>query len=308
LGGHSADDIWSSGTGDPRPLQVYEKRNEDIVSSRRTLILVGAIVVGALAALLILRYVSAVEDKANSDTQLTPVVVVTGPVQQGELANSVIEQKRVDIGQRRRIDLPANAITRLDDIKGQVATIDMSPGEVITTSKFSGSTANTSSKSNVIEKGLVAVTMSVDPTKGVAGLVQPGDFVNVMVPLMGTSLTGEVSATQIGSTTLFQKVKVLAIGQNLGTPVAADPANPDAAKPVASDQVTLLVAPEAAGTIAWAGASSGGVYLVLVRPDYQPRPIAPWVAPTDGQLPGAKGLTPYDGLPVGSEAAQAAGR
>lgn len=280
------------------------------MSSRRTLILVGAIVVGALAALLILRYVSAVEDKANSDTQLTPVVVITGPVQQGELANSVIEQKRVDIGQRRRIDLPANAITRLDDIKGQVATIDMSAGEVITTSKFSGSTANTSSKSNVIEKGLVAVTMSVDPTKGVAGLVQPGDFVNVMIPLMAPpTIPGELSSVQIGSTTLFQKVKVLAIGQNLGAPVAADPANPDAAPPVASDQVTLLVAPEAAGTIAWAGASSGGVYLVLVRPDYQPRPIAPWIAPTDtGLFPGTKGLTPYDGLPVGSEAAQAAGR
>ena len=275
------------------------------MSSRRTLILVGAIVVGALAALLILKYVSGIENKANSDTQLTSVLVVVAPIKQGESADSMIEQKRIDIGQRRRIDLPDNAVTRVDDIKGQVAAIDLSAGEVVTSSKFSGSTANSASRSNVLDKGLVGITMSIDPTKGVAGLVQPGDFVNVLIP------TSDIGGKVNGSAVLFQKVKVLAIGQDVGAPVAVDPnASTDTTKAkTISDQVTVAVSPESAQVFAEAGFAGTLPYLVLLRPDYQPRPMLPWSAPVSpGDLPGARGLTPYGGTAAGSEAAQATGR
>ena len=89
------------------------------MSSRKTLILVGAIVVGAIAAMLILRYVGSIEDRANSDNQLVKVVVVAADIQKGERADSLIEEQRIVIGERRRADLPANHVTRVEDIKGQ---------------------------------------------------------------------------------------------------------------------------------------------------------------------------------------------
>lgn len=280
------------------------------MSSRRTLILVGAVVVGALAALLILRYVSSVEDTAATNSQLVPVVIVASDVKQGEQSDGLIEAKKVDIGQRRRIDLPANAVTRLDDIRGQVAAIDLPAGQIVTTSMFAGSTGNASSKSNVVDKGMVALTMSVDQAKAVAGLIEPGDYVNVMAGLKAVAADGTTSGDFVGSTTLFQKVKVLAIGKNLGAPVAADPNNPAAATATteASNLVTVEVPAESAGLFAWIGATGTAPYLVLVRPDYQPHPLPAWVAPKDGNFPGTQGKTPYDGAPLGSETAQVAGQ
>src|ERR1700753_658523 len=81
-------------------------RNEVTVSSRRTLILVGAIVVGAIAALLILRYVGSVQDKASSDNHLVPVVVATGDIAKGTAANDALAQGLIEIRNRRQADLP----------------------------------------------------------------------------------------------------------------------------------------------------------------------------------------------------------
>ena len=45
------------------------------MSSRRTLILVGAIVIGVIAALLIYNYVQGIDDRANNNAKLVDVYV-----------------------------------------------------------------------------------------------------------------------------------------------------------------------------------------------------------------------------------------
>lgn len=258
------------------------------MGSRRTLILVGAIAVGAIAAFLIIRYVGGVEDRANSQGELVSVVVVKADIARGEKADDAIAGGKLEMGSRRRADLPANAVTRPEDVVGMVAAIEMAPGEVVTVSKFVSENNLSSSKSNVLEPGQVAITISVDQTRSVAGLVQPGDFVNLM--FKADDADGS-SRTQH----LFQKVKVLAIGQSLGSPVAATaaPGVPSTTAPVASDLVTLEVPPEASALIA--SASDKSIRLTLVRPDYQPRPLPDGVIGPGQTTPGSAGLTPYDG-------------
>ncbi len=281
------------------------------MSSRRTLILVGAIAVGAIAALLILRYVSGIEDKANRDNQLVPVVIVQGGVAQGEKADSAIAEGRLVIGERRSIDVPANAVTRLDDVKGQVATIDLSEDEIVTTAKFAGSVGNSSSSSNSLSEGMTAVTLSFDSVKGVAGLVSPGDYVNILAALqpLDSAVQEEPRMSEAPmSQYVAQKVKVLAIGQNLGTPVAEGEGE---AATVSSDMVTFEVPPEVAPTLV--AFSTKELYLSLVRPDYQPRPVPPVgylspVVPMQESTPGSDGRTPYDGLPAGAAASAGVGR
>ncbi len=282
------------------------------MSSRRTLILVGAIVVGAIAALLILQYVNGIEDKANTDNQLVPVVVATGDIKAGEPADGLIEELRIAEGSRRRVDLPSNAVGRVEDIKGQTAAIDLAAGEIITTSKFSGSGASSSSKSNVLEPGNVAITISVDQQRSVANLIQPGDFVNVMVGIGNKDFGPNAAANQLvptegadaevaagedrtGAAYVFQKVKVLAIGRDVGTAVAA-PAGEDVTAttaPPTSDLVTLQVPPETAPLIS--AVADKQIRLVLVRPDYQPRPAPGYIFGNEPHFPGEYGLTPYDG-------------
>jgi pilus assembly protein CpaB len=265
--------------------------------------LVGAIVVGAIAALLILRYVNGVEDRASSDTQLVPVVIATGDIAKGESADAAIAANKIEIGNRRRVDLPANAVTRLEDIAGQTATIDMSAGEVVTIPKFSGTSDAGSTSANALEPGYVGVTVSFDATRGVAGLVQPGDYVNILMDTSPAAANGS-SSGPVGSSVLFQKVKVLALGTNLGTQVAATGDATTPTTPAApSDLVTFQVPPEAANVLA--AASQKTLRLSLVRPDYQPHPIPDITVDPAGTLPGELGRTPYDGKP--STAAPIAG-
>lgn len=272
------------------------------VSSRRTLILVGAIAVGAIAAFLILRYVGSVEDRANSDGQQVSVLVVKAQIARGEKADDAFAAGKVEMGSRRRADLPLNAVTRPEDVRGMVAAIDMSPGEVVTVSKFVSETNLSDSNSSMLDTGKVAITVTVDSST-VDNLIKPGDFVNLMfkadTPPAAENATPAASETRVSY--LFQKVKVLAIGQSFGSPVAATPATPGAPPTTAAPAtgpVTLEVPPEAAPLIA--AAADKSLRLTLVRPDYQPRPLPDGVITPGQATPGASGLTPYDGMPAGA--------
>jgi Flp pilus assembly protein CpaB len=260
---------------------------------------VGAIAIAAVAALMIFKYVGSIEDKASADNQLVPVVVAAGDIKAGETADALIESKRIALGNRRRVDLPTNVVTRLEDIKGESAAIDLSAGEIITTSNFSGTGASASSSSNVLSPGKVAVTISADAGHSVGGLVQPGDYVNLTVDMK--HLDGSYTTEY-----LYQKVKVLAIGTDVGTAAAAPAADGASPTPTTaipnSDLVTLEVPPEVAPIIL--ASSANDIRLMLVRPDYQPSqiPISPSASSnTETPLPGQQGFTPDSGQPSGSD-------
>lgn len=259
---------------------------------------------GLLAALLMVRYMGSVEQKAQTDTQMEEVLVVAGAIAQGEQADGAIEAGKITIGKRPRADLPADRITRVDDIRGLSASIAMQPGEVVTESKFASSGALTNSNSFNLEEGMVALTISVDSSRSVAGLLRPGDFVNVLVQTANgrvgsdggdaAQAGGAVASDAKGVSHLFQKVKVLAVGTDLGQPVAAiDPATgvaPATTAPIVSDLLTLELPAEASEIVALA-ADLDSIRLSLVRPDYQPRPL-PGVVNGTFSLPGVAGLTP----------------
>jgi pilus assembly protein CpaB len=120
----------------------------------------------------------------------------------------------------------------------------------------------------------VAVTISVDQVKGVAGLLVPGDKVDMMVA-NGPNLQ-----------MLFQNVNILFIGST----AAPQAGETQAVAPAASNLITFAVPPLAAQKIAQV-AQGTGIYLVLVPPDNQPTPVPP-VTPAN-LFTG--GLTPYEG-------------
>jgi len=286
------------------------------VSSRRTLILIGAVVIGALAAFLTLSYVRGVENRSDEAAKLVEVVVASAPVAKGSSADAAIQAQALTIEKRRQDELPANPVRRFADIMGQVAAVDLGGGEVITSAMFVPPTALNGSKSASLDKGNVAITITVDQAAGVAGLVQPGDNINILANYCSvgaapaaeggeqnacalqraTGSTGEVTLGS-PSTYLFQGVKVLAIGQSLGQPVSA-PAEgggdagattETTAPPAVSPLITVQLPPQQAQILA--SLRDASLYLTLNRPDYTPVPI-----PFTGSLPalpGELGLSPY---------------
>jgi Flp pilus assembly protein CpaB len=280
------------------------------------LILIGAVVIGALAAFLTLSYVRGVENRSDEAAQMVEVVVAAGPIAKGSSSDAAIEAQQLVLEKRRQDDLPANPVRRFADIQGQVAAVDLGGGEVITASMFVSPTALTGSKSASLDKGNVAITITVDEAAGVAGLVQPGDNINILANYCGVSTGGAggggeesdtcalqrngasgSGAVTLGtpSSYLFQGVKVLAVGQSLGQPVAAAPAaegdaaTATTAPPTVSPLITVQLPPDQAQLLA--SLRSASLYLTLNRPDYQPVPV-PFTNSLPG-LPGELGVSPY---------------
>jgi len=286
------------------------------------LILIGAVVIGALAAFLTLNYVRGVENRSDEAAQMVEVVVAAGPIPKGSSSDQAIEGQQLVMEKRRQDELPANPVRRFADIQGQVAAVDLGGGEVITASMFVSPTALTGSKSASLDKGNVAITITVDQAAGVAGLVQPGDNINILANYCSVGAAGGQAegsdgcalartapagngAVNLGtpSSYLFQGVKVLAVGQSLGQPVSAAPAAEGAeatattAPPVSSPLITVQLPPQQAQLLS--SLRDASLYLTLNRPDYEPVPI-PF---TDSlpALPGEAGISPYAGQPAAGQ-------
>lgn len=256
------------------------------MSQRRTLILVAAIAIGALSSFLVWNYVNGVQDEAFSNAEQVPVYLVKETIARGtdgRSATAYIAKESIP-----RKFKPANAIASLDDITGKVARNDLVPNQVVVSDMFVDASdpsarATFSERLNRIRnEDQVAVSISVDTIRGVAGLIQPGDFVNIMVTpatqVVSDSTTGPApGASLFGQTAryLYQKAEVLAVGQDAlpqagetATAAAADGAAP--AETTNRGLITLIVPTKAAQYIA--SVTPGQIYLVLVAADYKPVP------------------------------------
>lgn len=271
------------------------------MSSRRTLILIGAIVMGGLAAFLTLNYVRGVESRTAAANELVSVLVAADSIPKGTSANDAIAANRIVIAERRRADLPSGTRDRKADIQGQFAAVTLNGGEIITNSMFVAETQLSDSNAMNLDPGNVAITISVDEAAGVAGLIQPGDSINITARVTEESgplsrPTGEVGGDQFvlnqPATAVFQHVRVLAVGQSLGQPVTRDengqPVTDNAPKGN-SGLITVQLPPEEA--ILLASLRDSSLWLTLNRPDYEPVPLPfEWSRPAfSGQL----GVSPY---------------
>jgi len=263
------------------------------------LILIGAIVIGGLAAFLTLNYVRGVESENAEENQLVEVLVAAGPIQKGASADEALTTRLIVADDRRRADLPAAVVRRPAEIAGLVAAVDLTGGEIVTTSMFIPDTEISGSKGTSLDKGNVAVTIRVEEPAGVAGLIQPGDSVNIFAGVTDAESLAEESTDLIkgpdgyrlpgAMVSAFQDVKVLAVGQSLGEPVAAEEGEPAAPAVAGSGLITVQLPPVQAAQLA--GMLGARLYLTLNRPDYEPVPM-----PFENVLPdlsGVQGVSPY---------------
>ncbi len=302
------------------------------MNSRRTVILIIAVVVGALAAVGLLNYVQNAESGAGEAGAPVEIWVVQQPIPKGTPAETAIEQQligRSEIPQRYR---PATSVTEPStELAGLVAISDLPVNMPIVTGNFvSPKIVDTGITDRLEERGLVTVSFTVDQARGAAFLIEPGDFVNVLIerqwetpffdddppipvtPEATAELAAELQANDairpiltdlfpVDSRLVYQKAEVLAIGTNLvpdigqTTTAEGEEAAAAAAPPPDRGLITLAVPPEAAQVILNVGRDN--IYLSLVPDDYEPRPILP-LDPTTQVLPGESDgrLTPYEGF------------
>jgi pilus assembly protein CpaB len=269
------------------------------VSSRRILILVLAIALAGVAAYATYTYLGAADERANQGTELVEVSVIDQDVLKGttgEAAAAVIVRKQIPA----EFDPGQNAIKDLNAIRDLVAVADLKAGTLLLQGLFVDPTVvqTTFSERLAEQDGLQAITVSVDQVKGVAGLIAPLDYVNLIVEvpydelgydpeaLVGTglpTLAGDTDAAEAAvapteppsyQVYLLQKIQVLAVGQS--TAPAAGEATPDGATSAGdSGLITFAVTAEQALKIAYAQSALGGMYLTLLPEDYEVQSVIP---------------------------------
>src|SRR3989440_4854422 len=240
------------------------------------MILVASVAIAAVAGMATLSYLSGVQRRANKGAVLVKVFVVKKDIKKAmpgdeALGGDFIKEDMIQAKFR-----PASALTSPDSIKGKVALTDLAANQVLVDGQFVEPRVAQLTNAQRIPKGHVAVTISIDPVHGVAGLLVPGDKVDMMVK------QGDVMHY------LYQNVNVLFIG----TEAAPQPGETAAPTNPGSSLITFDVPADAAARITLASQKAdGGIYLALVPPDNSATQIAPIDA---GRNLFPAEVTPYD--------------
>ncbi len=206
------------------------------MNTRRTTLLI-AIILAVGTGWLTLTYLSALKP-ANNAQRAVLVATQEIPARSRITAEMVAKQMRPAQGvEPDAVAEPAQAV-------GSLALITIPNGGQITASKIGTNVAQALPVR--LEPGMRAVSIPVDRVKDVAGLVQPGDRVDV-IAIPPSKNTGPPPK----AVTIFRAIRVLAVGNALENPSATpSPQEEQAAT------VTLEVTPRQADLLAWADSNA----------------------------------------------------
>jgi len=206
------------------------------VNTRRTTLLI-AIILAVGTGWLTLTYLSALKP-ANNAQRAVLVATQEIPARSRITAAMLSKQTRPSTG------VDPDAIADPGQAVGSLALITIPAGGQITSSKIGTNVAFALPVR--LQPGMRAVTIPVDRVKDVAGLVQPGDRVDV-IAIPPSRNTGPPPK----AVTIFRAVRVLAVGNALENPSATpSPQEEQAAT------VTLEVSPGQANLLAWADSNA----------------------------------------------------
>lgn len=246
------------------------------MGTRRTLIIIVAVLFAAVAAFAAYAYLSSANDRAYDNAERVKVFVVKKDIVKGAAGETALSQEAVRAGQIPKEFRPNSALVDISTIRGKVAIAPLTPGQIVVEGMFVDPLVAQVTAAQRIPAGRVTVTVAVDAVNGVGGNLLPNDKVNLLV----TDSAGDSSER-----VLYQNVEILFIG----TQAAPQPGETQAAAtPAVGGLITFSVPPEAASRIVFA-AQKGGIYLSLVPPDNRPVPIPPVNAGNLFSVP----LTPY---------------
>jgi pilus assembly protein CpaB len=214
--------------------------------NRTRLIFIGviALALGALVSAAVYKNLQSHSGAASQPG--VEVVVAATDISVGEK----VEDKAIRMVRFPENDLPPNAIRDKSRVVGRGAILPMYRGEFVLPNKLAGENAG-SGLPALIPPGMRAMSVRVNEVVSVAGFVQPGTRVDVL--LTGNPTGGDEQQT----TTVLKNVLVIATGQKLERSSTGEAQM----APV----ITLLVSPDDAQKLALSS-TQGRIQLSLRNP------------------------------------------
>lgn len=214
--------------------------------NRNRLLMIGfiALAMGAVVSSLVYRNLQS--GRSSNAGPGEDVLVAADDLQVG----TKIEDKDIRFVHFPSANLPSGVFHRKDKVLGRGVVVPIARGEFILTNKLAGENAGYGLPA-LIPPGMRAVSVRVNDTTSVAGFVQPGTRVDVL-------LTGNPSgSSEQQTTTILENVAVIATGQKMERNAAGEAR----AAPV----ITLLVSPDDAQKLTLAS-NEGHIQLALRSP------------------------------------------
>ncbi|MHB8230458.1 MAG: Flp pilus assembly protein CpaB [Vulcanimicrobiaceae bacterium] len=204
------------------------------MNTRRTTLLV-AIILAIGTGWLTLNYISSVQHASVAGTQLKPTLVAVQQIPPRVRITAAMVKRAL----RPEAAIEPDALSQPQQAVGSLSLIAIPAGSTITASKI-GSPIDVGLPVQ-ITPGMRAVSIGVNPVEDVAGLIQPGDRVDVIaIPPRQGQAPPPASA-------ILRGVRVLAVGQSIEYNSATPP--PAGQN---SSTVTLEVTPRQADLLAMA--------------------------------------------------------
>jgi pilus assembly protein CpaB len=213
----------------------------------KAVIIVGilAVAIAAVAAYSLYNYLKMQEKKVSEAVASEKIVVTTAEIPVGDTINGN-QLKTVDWP---KANVPQGAFPSIDQVAGRIVLQTLEAGDPVTESRLVPKEGPSNVLTYKIPEGHRAMTVAVDQVAGVAGFINPGNLVDVV--LTTTPPGAKLTLSKI----VLQKVPILAIGQII---------DQKEGKPTVVPTVTMDVTPDDAEKLAIAS-SQGRLQLVLRR-------------------------------------------
>ncbi len=241
----------------------------------RVLTAAVAAVAAVLAAVGVYFYLNKADQRAQSKLAQVSVLVASQPIPAGTSGSTAEQRGWLTYKKVTRKDVPPGALTSTAGLDKLVTAYAIDNGGYITPGSFVAS-AQVGDFANTLDKGMEAISISVDDQHGVAGFVSPGDKVSVIVSV--------TKGSTVVTDYMVPGLKVLGVGSTSAAssaaatnPAQAVPAGSPAAPPTTAAPagnkglITLEVTPRQALQVAHAYAMNGVVYLTLDPANFDPK-------------------------------------
>ena len=209
-------------------------RNWRIIST------IAAVVLAALAGVLVWKYVTDADTRAEKDKHLVTALVAKERIARGTVFNQILTDGNFKTVKVPEDSLPPNRIlpgtnqALLALYKDKVASTDIFAGTPVVADQFVTASRLVNTVAGAIPKGRQAITVSLDQTHAVGGFLTPGDKVNIILNVPVKNVASKASNDEVKMTAfLIPGVRVIAVGATTVLPSSsgASTTRPPAAVP-----------------------------------------------------------------------------
>jgi pilus assembly protein CpaB len=173
---------------------------------RSRIIFIAAIIMGLVTTFLFFNYMKQYNQTTTVNENMVDVVAAKQPIKR----NQQIQAGLLEIRKVPSLGVHPQAVKSVKDAEGKFADADIETGEVLLSNHIKASQDEAAIVAKKVQNGFRAVSVGVNLVQSVSNLIEPDDYVDVIV-----TIPAKDDKQLETSTVLLEKIRVLAVGRRM---------------------------------------------------------------------------------------------